>query len=123
MTSGLGERFPRRVRIRKRSDYLEVQRNGLRVDGRAFLCLVMERTTGRTRLGITTPKRMGCAVLRNRIRRLVRESFRHEWMRFPNHVDVVVIARKNAAGLDSQAVFTELAALGDKVRKLVEKDS
>jgi ribonuclease P protein component len=122
MTSGLGEHFPRCARLRRRSNYLDVQRNGRKVDGRAFMCIVLEKAEGPTRLGITTPKRLGCAVLRNRARRLVRESFRHKWMRLPEHVDAVVIAKKKAVELDSEAVFLELAAFGDKVRKLVEQD-
>ncbi len=117
-----GERFPKCNRVLKRTDYLDVQRNGVKVHSRAFLGLIKPSESGRVRLGIVTTKRMGNAVTRNRTRRLVREAFRRGWMSLPNCIDVVVIAKKSAAEMDSKSVFNDLAALSRRVTRIMEKN-
>ncbi len=90
--------------------------------GRSFMALVMVRQSGPTRLGITTTKKVGNAVRRNRIRRLIREAFRRGRMELPEGIDVVIIAKKTAVHLESAAVFEDLDFLGKKVKKVVEKN-
>ncbi len=123
MSCRLGEYFPKCIRLRKRGDYLDVQRCGRKVQSSAFIGLVLMRDTDRSRLGVTVTKRLGNAAVRNRIKRLVREAFRRGWLHLPDHTDVVVIAKKRAATLDSNLVFDDLAVLGRQVRKLMEQYS
>ena len=73
-----------------------MQRDGRRHTARQFV--VLTRTTaGPSRLGITTSRKVGGAPTRNRIRRLVREFFRRNRHRIVPPLDVVVIARPDAA--------------------------
>ena len=63
------------------------------------------------RLGITVSRKVGNAVARNRLKRRIRE-----WYRIGGHaqargVDLVVIARPPAAGLDAAAIAAELSRL------------
>ena len=53
-------------------------------------------------------RKVGCAVVRNRIKRLIREFVRlHSWV--PNGVDVVIVAKRRSAGLAGYAdVVAEL---------------
>jgi ribonuclease P protein component len=60
-----------------------------------------------TRLGITVTRRVGCAVVRNRAKRLVRETYRQLAGRLPQGVDMVVIVRKALHGLTTQSVIHE----------------
>lgn len=53
---------------------------------------------GRTRLGLTVGKQHGGAVLRNRIKRLLREAFRLEYQALPPGYDLVCIPRAGAVG-------------------------
>ena len=116
------ESFGKRVRLRRRAEYLAVQRGNLRVVSHAFIGLVSIKKEGVSRLGITTAKQVGNAVQRNRTRRLVREAFRRRWMHLPEEgVDLVVVAKTRAQEIDGKAVFRDLAVLGQKVRKLVEE--
>ena len=115
------ERFPKYLRIRKRSDYLRVQNRGLTVHSAAFIGIVLDRGADHvSRLGITTTKRVGHAVTRNRIRRLVREALRRGHMTLPSNADVVVVARRSIADFDSATIFNDLNILGKRAIKMLE---
>ena len=118
--------FPKSGRLRKRSDFLAVQRAGKTQHGRYFV--VVSEKNGRGRLGITVSKKVGNAVVRNRVKRLVREFVRcaapvvHDstaspqpklspsWI--PDFADVVVIARKNAAQASASQLWADLTRCG-----------
>ena len=63
------------------------------------------------RLGITASRKVGNAVVRNRVKRAIREWFREAWDDLPEDVDVVVIARRAAAELEPREIVGELRNL------------
>jgi ribonuclease P protein component len=96
------QRFPRSRRLRKRREFLAVQRSGKKIHGTYFLIVAAD---GGGRIGIAVSKKVGNAVKRNRIKRLVREYVRQsEWA--PADRDVVVIAKRSAADV---AGFSQVA--------------
>jgi ribonuclease P protein component len=121
MDCHFGERFLKCMRLRKRMEFLDVQRRGRKVRCRAFVGLFVSRDAERTRIGITTTKRLGNAVKRNRVRRLVREAFRLGHFDPPKGVDLVVIAKKAACEMSTAAIFDDLAVMGRRARKLMER--
>ena len=66
------------------------------------------------RLGITVTKKVGNAVVRNRLKRLIREFFRRNKVLFPAGYDVVVMAKKNIPPLTYQETERELAELSTR---------
>ena len=109
-----GHRFLKDMRLRRRSDFLEIQQTGKVVRGRHFLVIVSltaPQSISRGRIGITVSKRVGKAVTRNRLKRLVREyARRHPSM--THGIDVVVVAKRSAATLQSyDEVAAELSSL------------
>jgi ribonuclease P protein component len=102
------EDFPKTARLRKRPEFLRVSRTGRKIHTANFLVISKANDKGKARLGITVSAKVGNSVVRNRVKRLVREFFRrrrHEWI---SGVDIVVIARKSATGLSLQLVENEL---------------
>jgi len=79
---------------------------------------------GSGRVGITVSRKVGGAVVRNRVKRWIRECYRRRHPEFPAQVDVVVVARPAAAEAGHDGICRELAALarrlapGDKVAKV-----
>ena len=118
-----GDEPPRRFtftkddRIRKRPDYLRLSRTGRRVTNRYFIANYGPGRTGRHRLGITVTRKVGKAVVRNRIKRLTRECFRLNRHRISGVWDINIIAKPQAAQLGSQAVFENLLALFHRISR------
>src|SRR6188474_3450163 len=86
------------MRLRQRVDYLAVQSGGMKLHGRHVLAIAQRRTEScpRGRLGLTVTKKVGNAVVRNRIKRLLREWLRtHGWV--PAGWDMVLVAKDSAA--------------------------
>ncbi len=86
------------MRLRRRADYLEVQGEGTKIHGRHVLGIARSRSDSQLagRLGLTVTKKVGNAVVRNRIKRMLREWMRlHGWV--PNGWDLVLVAKDSAA--------------------------
>jgi len=105
--------FPPEARIRKRSEYLALQRRGRRFHTRDFVLLYRRGDAGCSRVGITVSRRVGPAVVRNRIKRWVREFARHRAGSLPRDWDVVVIARKSAARIEHRQADLQLGVFYD----------
>jgi len=101
-------RFPAHERVRKRSEYQEIQSRARRVSTPRFVLLVYARpeATG-ARLGVVVSRRVGNAVVRNRTKRLIREAFRATRDLWPADVDVVVVARRPPGDATLEDVVAE----------------
>src|SRR5438046_912380 len=83
---------PKHARLRKRGEYVHVQESGRRLHTAHFVVLSAPPARGRARIGITVSSRVGNAVVRNRVKRIVREVVRCSWRRIASPADFVVIA-------------------------------
>ncbi len=104
------QRLPKSKRIRKRAEFVRLGQVGRRRSGTRFVVLTEPRRDGVSRIGITTSRRVGGAVVRNRIKRWVREFFRRHQHQLDPAQDVLVIARPGAASATYMDVKRELAA-------------
>ncbi|MGH7770946.1 MAG: ribonuclease P protein component [Candidatus Binatia bacterium] len=103
-----GERFPKKARLTRRSEFLNLSRGGRKVYTSHFVVISKTNDRGENRLGITVSTRVGKAVVRNRVKRLLREFFRRHRHEIPPHQDIVIIARKGAGRLSFDEVVGEL---------------
>ena len=99
-------------RIRSSRDYRRVYRRGRRLHGDIAVFHVRENDAGHPRLGLTASRRVGGAVVRNRLRRRVREHYRQQVRRdkLPA-VDVVVHLKAAAAEANRRSFYRELDRL------------
>ena len=95
----MGYGFHKEERLRKRKEFLRIAKCGRRIDTRFFLIAYALGENQRSRLGVTVTKRIGPAVKRNRIKRLVKESFRLLRPHLSGIWDINIIAKKTAAQL------------------------
>ena len=84
---------------------------GTRIDSDCFVVLYAPNGLGRSRLGVTVSKRVGRAVTRNRVKRLVREHFRQHKGLFSDSYDVNVIAKGGISDLSSGRITGALDAV------------
>ena len=113
-------------RIKQRRDFRRVQGSGVRVHTRHFLLTLAPSPSESGRVGITITRKVGNAVERNRVKRVVREVYRrhHDW--FPPGVDVVFIAKRGAPAVGYEILREEVRkarrTLERKARELAERD-
>ena len=92
------ESFPRHVRIVRGSDFRIAYRDGLRLESERFVLFGRENGLDHPRIGITVSRKVGGAVVRNRVKRLFREIFRRSRSAISAPIDLVVNARRACVG-------------------------
>lgn len=112
-----GERFPQSIRLRKRKDFLRVQDQGIKVSVDPLLALALKNPLNVTRLGITVSSKVGNAVLRNRIRRRLREILRQRRHWFPEGLDLVLIATSRARTADFESLNRACMGLASRLKR------
>lgn len=84
--------------IRKNSDFQTVYKCGISKANKYLVMYVYKNNLDISRLGISVSKKVGNSVVRHRIARLFRESFRLSYEKFHSGWDIVVVARMSAKG-------------------------
>lgn len=102
------ERFPRRTHLTRRSEFLSLSRGGRTVYTPHFIVISRPNDKRADRLGITVSAKVGKAVVRNRVKRLLREFYRKRQNSFSPYRDFLIIARKGAGDLSHHEVAREL---------------
>ena len=110
--------FDKRVRLIDSSDFSTVFADApIRVSSADLLILAKQTGYDRPRLGIVVAKKhVKLANQRNRLKRVIRESFRHQQHDLPN-VDIIVLVRKSAMGKDNKTLSRTLHKLWVKLTK------
>jgi ribonuclease P protein component len=106
--------FPPTLRLRKTREFERVYATGRRARGRLFLVITSENRLPFTRLGLSVGKRVGGAVRRNKIKRILREAFRRNRHRLPTGLDLVVVAEAGEGHYPYETTAEELIRLTEK---------
>ena len=93
--------------LRKNWEFHRAYRRGKCVAGPVLICYCFKGKGRRTRVGITTAKKIGCAVERNRARRVIKEAYRCLCPQIGEGWDLVFVAREGTGKKKS----TEIAAV------------
>lgn len=100
-------RFPKEERLLTRTEFLGISARGRKIHTPDFIILWEKSDCSLPRIGITVSRKVGNAVVRNRIKRLVREFYRLNKRLFAT-ADYNVIAKPGAARLDFHGISKEL---------------
>ena len=91
-----GESFPPRARLRKKREFERVFSAGMRCSAPALRLIIARNEAGIPRLGLAVSRKVGGAVIRNRLKRRLREIFRRERGLLPEPLDIVVVPQAGA---------------------------
>jgi ribonuclease P protein component len=97
-----------------------VRDQGVRVPMPHFLWLVCRRSDAQlpSRMGLIVSKRIGNAIVRNRVKRLCRETFRN-WSAIRHGIDLVVIARSGSESLSLKAIEAQWRSRYEKLKRVL----
>lgn len=97
--------------LKKNKDFQNVYRNGKSYADKYLVMYVLENGLESNRIGISVSKKVGNSVVRHRVKRLIKESYRLNENRFRTGCDIVVVARKDAKGRNYSEIESALLHL------------
>ena len=98
--------------LKKNSQFQFVYKYGKSFANKYLIMYVKENGTDKNRIGISVSKKVGNSVVRHRVTRLVRESYRLHEAIFNSGLDIVVVARRGAASVDYNEIESAMLHLG-----------
>lgn len=98
--------------LKKNKDFQNVYKKGKSYANKYLVMYVLENQTDHNRLGISVSKKVGNSIVRHRLTRLIRESYRLQEERFRCGLDIVVIARIGAKGKNYKEIVSAMLHLG-----------
>ena len=110
--------FTRQMRLLRSREFLEVRKHGRRSISRNFIIYTLANDLGTNRLGITASARVGGAVQRNRVKRLIREFFRLNRQKISpgRPIDIAIYVKRNV-----EIKSMSLASIEEELGKILIK--
>ena len=107
--------------LKKNQDFQNVYSAGKSYANRYLVMYVLENHLQKNRIGISVSKKVGNSVIRHRITRLIRESYRLQEDVFNSGLDIVVIARATARNVGYHEIESALMHLGS-LHKIISSE-
>ena len=108
--------------LKKNKDFQNVYRNGKSYADKYLVMYVLENGLESNRIGISVSKKVGNSVVRHRLTRLIRESYRLNSNMFNSGLDIVVVVRNTARDENYHTIESALMHLGKIQNILIKKD-
>lgn len=100
--------FDKSCRVRKSIEYQLITKKGRRFSLPHFVINHAPAASESSRLGLVVSRKVGGAVVRNRIKRVLRDFFRRERGYLNTPLDLVIVARPGCAVMTTVDIFHEL---------------
>lgn len=107
--------------LKKNRDFQKVYRKGISYGNKYLVMYLLKNKLGRNRIGISVSRKVGNSIIRHRITRLIRESYRLQEDNFQCGYDIVIIARVTAKDKSYREIESALIHLG-KLHNVVNSD-
>ena len=108
--------LPRAKMIKRRSDFQHVYQKGTSVAGRRMILYVLCDSRVAGKVGFAAGKKLGCAAVRSRTKRLLREAYRHMQHELRTDVGILLIGRAGLAAGKIQDAAVELRSLARRAK-------
>lgn len=106
--------------LKNRYEFGTVYQNGKSLANKYLIMYVLENNKTENRIGISVSKKVGNSVVRHRITRLIRESYRLNEEMFNSGLDIVIIARVGAKDKTYKEIESALKHLG-KIHSIIKE--
>jgi len=106
--------------LKKNRDFGNVYNHKKSYANKYLVMYIKSNTLGRNRVGISVSKKVGNSIIRHRVTRLIRESYRLKESFFLCGFDIVIIARPSTKGIEYKKIESALMHVGKLHRILGE---
>jgi ribonuclease P protein component len=117
------ERFRKEERLTRRSQFLRTQRRGCRQVTRCLVVYACKTEEAHSRVGLTVSRKVGGSVVRNLVKRRLREVFRRNKPRLPIGYDLVWIARKGAGDASLEELLEQAQEASNRAARKFRRRS
>lgn len=107
-------KFTKKERLRLANDFKKVYEQGKAYQSKKLVLFVLDTSYAMRRIGFVAGKKVGKAVKRNKVKRLLREVYRLNKHRLISGIDLVVVAKREAAELGFKEIEEEILRLSKK---------
>jgi len=110
------ERFPREERLTQKRQFMDIYEHGDKWVNAHFVCYAVRRAGQRRKMGLSVSRKVGGAIVRNRVKRYIREVYRTHRAQLRDDVQLVIVARHVSARLEyheCEASIRDLFRKGD----------
>ena len=111
--------------LKKYGDFQRVYKKGQSYANKYLVMYILKQDTQKNRIGISVSKKVGNSVVRHRLTRLIRESYRLNESEFVSGLDMIVIARPGAKGrnfFEIESALLHLCRLHSILKKEEKKE-
>lgn len=109
--------FTKKERLLKSQDFIDAAKKGKRFSTKNLTIFIKSNDIGIRRLGLSVSRKIGAAVKRNRIKRLLREFFRLNKENFPASSDISMSVKPGYSPFGYNDVKEELTGFLTKIKK------
>lgn len=102
--------------VKSKRDFNDIIKNSPFLKNQSYVIYIRKKEEERSHFGIAVSKKLGNAVVRNKLKRQVRAILDKEKINFPNHRDYIIMIKKSCVGLSFSKMKEDLGNLIKEIK-------